>query len=120
MEKQTLPVTSEQVGPQSQPIPVLADGTLTFEIQTADGCRFRSQMDLLQLKLICEECEAAHGLEVRDGQVQPTAAFLADLSRRLIDQCNLERCTPTIAWQIWLSAYSQMEQLKNAFSGMPR
>ena len=105
---------------ESKTIPVLADGSLTFRIRTADGCEFDAQMDLLQLKLTCEACESMHGLEVRDGQIQPTPAFLTDLSRRLIADCGLERCTPTIAWQIWMAAYAQMEQLKNAFSWMPK
>jgi hypothetical protein len=107
--------------PTSQPdrsnAPVFSTGELEFRVQTKDGV-VEHKIDLLSLKLTCEECEAAHGLQAVDGRLQPTAAFLSDLAGRC-ESLGVCGCTGTVAWQLWLASANAMEQLKNALSGMP-
>lgn len=98
--------------------PILDSGEMVFRVRRGDGCQTDHHIDLLALKLTCEECEQAHGLKVVDGGYQPTAAFLVDLAGR-IELMGVERCTPTIAWQMWVQSANEMESLKNALSETP-
>lgn len=105
----------------SEPPPryaVLESGELIFRVRRPDGSETDHQIDLLSLKLTCEETEQVHNLQVKDGAIAPTAAFLADLAARFVE-LGVADCTPTIAYQMWLSSYGAMETLKNALSGMP-
>ena len=106
MESQTNPVPTEDDKS------ILDSGELTFRVRAADGTVTDHKMDLLRLKLTCEECESTHGLEIVDGKIQPTAAFVADLAGRL-DEMGVCGCTGTVAWQIWLAAFKQMALIKN-------
>jgi hypothetical protein len=97
---------------------VLESGEIVFHVRRGGECVTEHKVDLLSLKLTCEECEQSHGLQIADGRIQPTAAFLRDLAGR-IQELGVENCTPTTAWQMWLAAAEAMAELKNALSEMP-
>jgi len=97
---------------------VLESGELVFRVRRSGECVTEHHVDLLALKLTCEECEQAHGLQITDGRVQPTSAFLLDLAGR-IQELGVDGCTPTTAWQMWMAAAEAMTELKNALSGTP-
>jgi hypothetical protein len=97
--------------------PILTTGELRFHVVTAEGTS-EQRVDLLWLKLTCEEAEKDNALQVdSEGRLQPTAQFLDDLAARL--GSKVSDCTPTMAYQMWLAASSAMTELKNAMSGMP-
>ncbi len=97
----------------------LDDGRFVFGITDADGQRAERSIDLLVLKLTCEEMESKHGLTADlQGKIRPTSQFLADLSRSL--QADVPGCTPTIAWQLWLASFGAIERLKKNMSGTPK
>lgn len=87
--------------------PELVDGCLHFTFRGED-----QQVDLLLLKLACDDVERLHNLPVVDNRVQYTAEFLSDLSQKF-DRVNLlAECTPTAAFQLWIIAGKEMEGLK--------
>jgi hypothetical protein len=95
----------------------LTTGELVFNVMTPEGPSER-RIDLLWLKLTCEEAERDNSLQVdTERRQQPTAAFLDDLAARL--RVKVEDCTPTMAYQMWMAAAQAMNELKNAMSGMP-
>ena len=123
------PVAAEQQPadePQQSPVAVEANrhhgaifqtGELTFSILTKEGPVDRA-VDLLWLKLTCEEAEKEHALQQdAEGRQQPTPAFLKDLANRLSEE--VYGCTPTVAWQMWIAASHAMNELKNSMSGTP-
>ena len=106
--------SSPEVKPTS---PILSTGELVFTVLTPEGPSER-KIDLLWLKLTCEEAEKDHALQLdANGAQITTAAFLDDLATRL--SAKVADCTPTMAWQMWISAANAMEELKNAMSGTP-
>lgn len=95
---------------------ILTTGELVFSVLTPEGPSER-KVDLLWLKLTCEEAERDNSLQVdAEGRQQATALFLDDLSSRL--SAKVADCTPTMAYQMWLAASEAMNELKNAMSGM--
>lgn len=98
--------------------PILSDGQLRFRVRHRDGTETTHDVDLLVLKVTCEQCEDRHQLTVKDGRIQPTPEFLVDLAGRLAG-CGLADCTPTLAWQAWIAATEAMTTLKNAMSETP-
>lgn len=96
--------------------PMLSTGEIVFRVQREEGY-VDHKIDILTLKLTCEECEKAHSIEAVNDRLQPTAAFLVDLAGRL-EEMGVCGCTPTIAWQMWISASDAMTKLKNSTGGM--
>jgi hypothetical protein len=97
---------------------LLSDGTLRFRVRRRDGSETVHDVDLLLLKVTCEQLEDQHQLQVKNGRIQPTADFLKDLASQL-GGCGLDGCTPTLAWQAWIAATEAMATLKNAISETP-
>jgi hypothetical protein len=97
---------------------VLEDGTIQFVVRRPDGTTTEHGVDLLVLKLTCEECQTAHQLAVKDGLMNPTAAFLIDLAGRLAG-LGLDGCTPTMAHRAWVTASEQMVRLGESRGEMP-
>jgi len=98
--------------------PILASGKILFSIQTPEGPQ-DIEMDVLWLKLTCEEVEKQHNLETdAENRLIPTAKFLDDLKIKL--QERVPTCGETVAWQMWIAVAEAMSELKNAMSGMPR
>lgn len=92
--------------------PELVDGLLRFRIRDLQsGESVPHEVDVLVLKLACEECERKHNLEVIDGAFRPTPAFLVDLAQHIRD-VGVPSCTPTVAHQLWCAAGGYIEQLK--------
>lgn len=109
MEVPSSPPTSDR--------PALNDGELVFCVQRAEGTT-EHRLDLLLLKLTCEQCESLHRLEEKDGVLHPTPDFLLDLAGKL-QSIGFDRCTPTLAWQAWIAAGNQINRLKKNMSGTP-
>ena len=111
-------MTEQHSSPQDHDSPILSTGDILFKVQREEGI-VEHRVDLLELKLTCEECEKTHALETdAEGRMKPTAAFLRDLSGRL-EQIGVCQCTPTIAYKMWVAGANAMVELKNAISGMP-
>jgi len=104
--------------PDIPSVPMLHDGELVFHVKRNCGETTEHRVDLLALKLTCEELEEKHGLQEKDGRMVSTAAFLLDLAAH-IEAFGVEKCTPTMAWQMWISASEEMQNLKNELSEMP-
>ena len=98
--------------------PIMHDGTLVFRVERGGEEPERYTLDLLMLKLTCEAMEAKHSLRVAEGRLIATPAFLLDLAGEL-QTLGVENCTPTIAWQVWISASQQLEALKKNIEGTP-
>lgn len=115
LEQPVQPQVAVEAGPRLGPI--LTTGELVFNVMTAEGPSAR-KVDLLWLKLTCEEAERENSLQVdAEGRQQPTASFLDDLANRL--SSKVADCTPTMAYQMWIAASHAMNELKNAMSGTP-
>ncbi len=100
-------------------IPLLTDGTLLFHVRRRDGTESEHTVDLLVLKLACEDCEKKHQIGRGVGEpMQPTPEFLVDLAERL-SGFGLDNCTPTLAWQAWKAATEQMSRLGESQGEMP-
>lgn len=91
------------------------DGQLTLRVKRAEGEETRHVVDLLLLKLTCEQCEERHKLTEKDGRLSPTPEFLTELAA-MLSGIGLERCTPTLAWQAWVAASDAMAMLKKSMS----
>lgn len=96
----------------------LSDGNLTFTIRKADGTENQVSIDLLILRLTCEQCEDQHKLTTKDGRIVPTTEFLVDLAGRL--NPHIPGCTPSLAWQLWNCSIEQMDNLKKNMNGTPK
>ncbi|MEI7673282.1 MAG: hypothetical protein WCK00_14320 [Deltaproteobacteria bacterium] len=100
-------------------IPLLTDGALLFCVHRRDGTQTEHKVDLLVLKLACEDCEKQHSINRGIGEpMQPTPEFLIDLAERL-SGFGLDNCTPTLAWQAWKAATEQMSRLGESQGEMP-
>lgn len=97
---------------------LLDDGSLEFRVRHRNGDEQTISIDLLVLKLLCEECEEQHHLQVINGTTKPTPAFLMDLAGRLHNSGVLN-CTPSLAWQLWFASIEQMNALKKNTSETP-
>jgi hypothetical protein len=102
----------------------LANGAITITATTEAGEPKSYQLDLLILKLTCEEAEQENNLQVdregpNAGNYRPTSAFLLDLSER-IRGLGFDQCTPTHAMQLWNTASTMIEQLKKNIDQTPK
>jgi hypothetical protein len=97
---------------EGREIPTFSDGVMDCAVARSDGSLTSHRLDLLCVKLACEETERKHKLatDVAGNQV-PTIEFLRDLSDRLI-VAGIDDCTPTIAWQVWCAVANEMARLK--------
>ena len=94
----------------------LSDGMIRFKVKDLDGKVVRElAVDALILKLCCEECETAHGYKGGDS---PTAAFLADLAKRM-QAIGVEGCSASIAYQLWFLAGDAISKLKKNTNEQP-
>jgi hypothetical protein len=108
---------SETAEPTRPTGPILTSGDLQFQLMTPEGVS-EQRVDLLWLKLTCEEAERENELRTdTEGRMLPSAQFLDDLAARL--SAKVPTCTPTMAYQMWIAASHAMTELKNAMSGMP-
>ena len=97
---------------------LLSDGSLAFRVRRGDGSEALITIDLLILKLCCEQCVDKHQLQVVDGCLPPTPEFLVDLAGRL-QKFGIDGCTPSLAWPLWLAGIAQMEVLKKNMNETP-
>lgn len=104
----------------SQEIPVvdLQSGILKFNVVDAAGQRTPGEIDVMVLKLTCEELEQRHNLNIVDDKYVPTPQFLFDLSESL-KTLGVPSCTPTMAMQLWIAAGAGMEDLKKNTGTLP-
>jgi hypothetical protein len=97
---------------------ILDSGELVYGRRRGGECVTEHKIDLLVLRLVCEECVEENNLAVKDGRYVMTAGFLLDLAGRLND-VGVDGCTPTEARQLWMLSTQTQETLKNDSSGMP-
>lgn len=99
---------------------VLDDGLLHFAIRNrTTGEETPQSIDVLLLRLTCEECEQLHRLQVNaTGEYVATAAFLLDLAKRLAG-LGIADCTPSMAFQLWSASAREIEALKKNTSETP-
>jgi hypothetical protein len=102
---------------QSREPVVLEDASLLFKTAIG-GVEKEHRIDLLTLKLVCDECQEDHQLPVKDGRYVPRSQFLLDLAGRL-QLIGVEGCTPSIASQLWVAAYEGIESLKKNVKETP-
>ena len=90
----------------------LVNGNLVVNVTDADGTvRATHAVDVLALKLACEECVDQHRLAVQEnGTYKVTSDFLLALAARL--GSFVPDCTPSMAYQLWVAADGQLEALK--------
>lgn len=97
---------------------VLDDGLLHFKTRR-DGEEVGQSIDVLILRLTCEECIDAHRLpEDAQGRYKPNAAFLIDLAARL-GSIGVADCTPSVAYQLWIASAGEIERLKKNDNATP-
>lgn len=103
-----------------EPLKVLEDGQLHFAIRNrTTGEESPHAIDVLILRLLCEECERSHNLQANSkGEFLATAAFLTDLAGRLEAQ-GIAGCTPTIAHQLWCASVAEIDSLKKNANETP-
>ncbi|MEX2176188.1 MAG: hypothetical protein WD872_17635 [Pirellulaceae bacterium] len=98
--------------------PLLSDGLYHFRARIG-GQEQEHAVDVLCLRLTCEECEDAHRLpEDAEGRLKPTSAFLRELAGRF-EELGVTGCTPSIAYQLWLAAPGVLGDLKKNTSETP-
>lgn len=99
---------------------VLDDGLLRFKIRnSATGEEAEHAIDVLLLRLTCEECEISHRLQANEaGQYLATAAFLTDLAARLEAQ-GVAGCTPSVARQLWVAGAARLDELQKKTDETP-
>lgn len=99
---------------------VLDDGLLRFKIRnSATGEQTEHAIDVLLLRLTCEECETTHRLQTNDsGAYIATAAFLTDLAAKLESQ-GVTGCTPSVARQLWVAGAARLDELQKKTDETP-
>gem|GEM_PF-3043010 len=97
----------------------MEDGTLRFKVRSQDGSEREHSIDVLVLRLVCEELEDKHRLPEVDGRYKPSAEFLTELAGRL---CGLgvDGCTPSIAYQLWIAGAGGLAALQKKTSETPQ
>jgi hypothetical protein len=95
---------------------ILDDGQLHFRIA---GQEAEQAVDVLLLRLTCDECAEMHHLAIdANNCYRPTAAFLLDLTAR-ITALGVTGCTASVARQLWAAAVNGIEDLKKNASETP-
>jgi len=90
----------------------LEDGLLRFTILNREtGESVNHSLDVLLLRLTCQECEALHNLQVENGSYVVTAAYLADLTSRIAG-LGVPECTASIAYQLWGASVREIDALQ--------
>ncbi|MCI0333544.1 MAG: hypothetical protein L0228_10015 [Planctomycetes bacterium] len=99
----------------------MEDGTLHFKVRAQDGSEREHSVDVLLLKIACEECVLKHKLatDQKTGAYVPTVEFYQDLAARLAGGLGVEGCTPSIAHQLWHASAVGIEALKKNASETP-
>lgn len=96
----------------SDTLTVLDDGQLHFKIRNRAGEETEHAIDVLLLRLVCEECETSHNLKTdANGHYLATASFLTDLTGRLT-AVGVHGCTPSLARQLWSISAAEIESLQ--------
>ncbi len=98
----------------------LDDGLLRFTILNREtGEQANHSLDVLLLRLTCQECEALHSLQAdANGSYIVTAAYLADLTAR-IASLGVPECTASIAYQLWGASVREISLLQKKTSEQP-
>lgn len=97
----------------------LEDGLLRFTIlNSKTGESVNHSLDVLLLRLTCQECEAMHNLQVENGSYVVTAAYLADLTARIAD-LGVPECTASIAYQLWGASVREIDTLQKKTNETP-
>lgn len=97
----------------------LDDGLLTFTILNREtGESAKHSLDVLLLRLTCQECESLHNLQVEDGSYVVTAAYLADLTARIAG-LGVPECTASIAYQLWGASVREIDSLQKKTNETP-
>jgi len=91
---------------------VFSDGMLSFKIEGGEHGGETVSVDLLWLRLKCEELEESHKLKVNEEKQEyiPTAEFLSALSRSIEQETGY--CTPSLAFQIWVAGSRLYEEIQ--------
>lgn len=102
---------------------VLHDGSFSFGIKLPNGEIFEQTIDLILTKIACEECERRHSLQVVNGSLQSTTAFLIDLAATLsslgVKSAPDKDCSPCVAFQLWHAVSAKIGQLKKNMNEPP-
>ncbi len=98
----------------------LEDGLLRFTIHNREtGDSASHSLDVLLLRLTCQECEALHNLQAdANGYYVVTAAYLADLTARIAG-LGVPECTASIAYQLWGASVREIDVLQKKTSETP-
>lgn len=98
----------------------LGDGQFHFKVKAASGEVSDHAVDVISLRLACEEAEERHRLpKTEEGNLKPTAAFLADLAGILKQSAGLATCSPSLAYQLWTISGKLVDDLKKNTSETP-
>ena len=93
----------------------LIDGLIRVSVQSLDGSKRQIEVDVLILKMCCEEAETAHNYKPGS---PPTSVFLRDLSQRL-QAVGVTACTPSVAYQLWHLSGEMITTLKKNMPETP-
>jgi hypothetical protein len=98
----------------------LEDGLLRFTILNREtGEATKHSLDVLLLRLTCQECEALHNLQAdANGSYVVTSAYLADLTNRIAGM-GVPECTASIAYQLWGASIRGIDDLQKKTSETP-
>lgn len=77
------------------------------------------ELDLILLKLVCDELEAEFPLNHVGGFVAPQAGMLKAMAERLQSDFDLP-ATPTAAYQIWVRVNEGFIELKKSIESTPK
>lgn len=102
---------------------ILPDGLLRFGVQSKDGTVREHAIDVLILRMACDECVLKHNLQTErqpDGSeaYKMTAAFLSDLAATLAG-LGVEGCTPSVARQLWFTSIVGIDELQKKTNETP-
>ncbi len=92
----------------------LIDGTITIVVRGGPHDGQTLHMDATVVKLAAERLQAKHQLEIKDGEIEPTAEFAIDLDKAL--QGHGYKSTPTIAIHVWIKAVDYFVELQKKTS----
>ena len=90
----------------------LKHGQFHFNVEMENGETVPATIDVLELKLLCEELEYKHHLEKNpDGSYKSSTDFLRDLAAQLA-LAGVPSPTVTLAYQLWHVAGAKLNELK--------